>query len=917
MSKLAMGRRYYHSSIFRDMRLRRGSWGMMRSSFLPLAFVAFVAACANPPADDAADTVESGISTASRLADLRTDTVFFRRYGASPSAPIAVGARSFFFATKGRTTIGGASERGLYATDGTPAGTSLVTNVADGPRAPASFAGSLYFARSRPIAGTFRVEYDLVRSDGSGATTFAVSPFAKPGTSVEEIAPSGTSLYVTTIEEQGAAFVARLSKLTRNAGGTDSVESLSEIPLATRDFVSAHVVANANGVLFAANGTLVRSDGTVAGSVVVATGRKTGSLTATSTRFFFTEPSATISGATELFEVIDASPRTRGYGAVTGLVRVAPFGDGIVVISKDALWTVDTKRGTLASHPHAFGDTVSTAVLGTKLHALDRNGVIVTTDGTVTTENHLAEQPSWLTTKPATELVAHAGALYFIQTINRARQIVRVDAAKTIVSSFPPGAELENLRSIGGLLYVAAGGYGKELYSWNGATFSRLEVNEYGNASSNAAPVIATPSRLFLTVDEDVDWFANDNGTEQSLYVSDGTAAGTTKLRSGLYSFYTSRYRTPAAVSVASRACILEQAAFRMSIVCSDGTAGGTTTDAYAYEGAPVALGDGVFYSRWGAGGNGQDVVRFDGTTGARTVLASLAKGSVVQDIVARDSDVVFFVDSSDAASRGIWTSDGTPAGTIRMVPNVPFIGEGERVIGRIGKDVYVTGAGSLHKTDGSATGTVLVSAIPYAGPPSFPRAGVIGTKIVFPVDHALWVSEGTPATTFELLKGDSFYDFEAEGDGRVAFSSGSAIVVTDGTRGGTSRQIVGRGSPGAVGALAGKGFVVSSYDAKDLYLVNGATSAPLETGRGTYMNLAPLALNGGLVFPGPLDGKGTEILFSDGTPNGTRVVADVAPGALSSDPSRLYVGRGRLWFTAEDSNGDRELYSLPVAAVP
>jgi ELWxxDGT repeat protein len=110
---------------------------------------------------------------------------------------------------------------------------------------------------------------------------------------------------------------------------------------------------------------------------------------------------------------------------------------------------------------------------------------------------------------------------------------------------------------------------------------------------------------------------------------------------------------------------------------------------------------------------------------------------------------------------------------------------------------------------------------------------------------------------------------------------------------------------------------VVSVYDAKNLYLVDDASLTPLETGRGTYMSYAPLALNGGLVFSGPLEDKGTELLFTDGTEGGTRIVAQVVAGPGSSSPKSLAVSRGRLFFSAEDKDGDRELYAVPLTALP
>src|SRR5207302_7062441 len=139
------------------------------------------------------------------------------------------------------------------------------------------------FVRTRKLPPpSFAVEYELVRDSS------AVSPFATPGVSVQAIAAGPSALYVATIEENGGAYRARLSKVS-GAGATDS---LFEMPLSS-PYVSVSIAMNdAGGVLFSSDGTLVRSDGTAATTVVVATGQKIGSIVATSSRFFFSETNA-------------------------------------------------------------------------------------------------------------------------------------------------------------------------------------------------------------------------------------------------------------------------------------------------------------------------------------------------------------------------------------------------------------------------------------------------------------------------------------------------------------------------------------------------------------------------------------------------------------------------------------------------
>ena len=56
-----------------------------------------------------------------------------------------------------------------------------------------------------------------------------------------------------------------------------------------------------------------------------------------------------------------------------------------------------------------------------------------------------------------------------------------------------------------------------------------------------------------------------------------------------------------------------------------------------------------------------------------------------------------------------------------------------------------------------------------------------------------------------------------------------------------------------------------------------------------------------------PADGH--ELFRTDGTRAGTVMVRDIVPGIAGSDPQSLTVVGNRVFFSAADSNGDRELY--------
>ncbi|HYO57725.1 Mu transposase domain-containing protein, partial [Archangium sp.] len=59
----------------------------------------------------------------------------------------------------------------------------------------------------------------------------------------------------------------------------------------------------------------------------------------------------------------------------------------------------------------------------------------------------------------------------------------------------------------------------------------------------------------------------------------------------------------------------------------------------------------------------------------------------------------------------------------------------------------------------------------------------------------------------------------------------------------------------------------------------------------------------------------GQEPWMSDGTAEGTRPLADVAPGPLSASPANLTVSGSRLFFVADEGEHGRELWSVKQAA--
>lgn len=215
------------------------------------------------------------------------------------------------------------------------------------------------------------------------------------------------------------------------------------------------------------------------------------------------------------------------------------------------------------------------------------------------------------------------------------------------------------------------------------------------------------------------------------------------------------------------------------------------------------------------------------GADGAREVAPVDAQLGASGDSAALGDALLFA--GRDAAGAELWRTDGTAAGTRRVVELAPgpeggeplyFVAAGDLVF-FVARD----GAGqALWATDGSAAGTLRLA----GGVDTSARPVALGAAVLFCAEAGgtpgLWRSDGTIAGTEVLARfaarvpwlsraGDAVYFGGDAGDGLVPWR-------TDGTPGGT-RQLAGGGEPYATPA-AGGGCGVAPLGAADTGWVLG-----------------------------------------------------------------------------------------------
>ncbi|MFL6194290.1 MAG: ELWxxDGT repeat protein [Thermoanaerobaculia bacterium] len=294
----------------------------------------------------------------------------------------------------------------------------------------------------------------------------------------------------------------------------------------------------------------------------------------------------------------------------------------------------------------------------------------------------------------------------------------------------------------------------------------------------------------------------------------------------------------------------------------SDGTAAGTRRlrdiTPGEYGSAPrefVRAGNFVYFFATAPDGNG--LWRTDGTPRGTRRVALLPRYSAPQDLVAAGPRLFFRLGPpliTAGENKALWTSDGTAGGTRTVPPFHRPRGKGPAVVrflGAVGDLEFFLGVDpvlgqEVYRTDGTASGTFRVSS--FANPRFYPGpVASLKDRLLFVApDRSLWAATGEPNSAKQMTgcPGGCPAVFS------LLYSPPATIVVKDG-----------------------------------LAFFSGASRPP---------------------------GQDTEPWVSDGTPEGTRRIADLCRGNCSSYPILgpvinglvLFYADGNLWGTDGSAEG-------------
>ena len=270
-----------------------------------------------------------------------------------------------------------------------------------------------------------------------------------------------------------------------------------------------------------------------------------------------------------------------------------------------------------------------------------------------------------------------------------------------------------------------------------------------------------------------------------------------------------------------------------------------------------------------------------DGTTAGTHLLLDINPGPTSSQPSSRilyKNRMLFSADDG-TSGRELWITDGTAAGThlVKDInPGAAASNPGYFVA--FGGSVYFSALGGLWKTDGTEAGTVKIAAVPAR------NLAVAGSQLFFEGITAatgweLWVSDGSDTGThmvIDLLPGtkggvDSIYSAlgPAPLGNQVLFAAndgehGREMWISDGTPSGT--RMVRDFVPGAKGMWdTGFAFITA-------------------LGNRAYFSASDAE-------------HGQELWVTDGTDAGTALFADATPGPASTSPFVFTVTGGKLYF--------------------
>ena len=562
-------------------------------------------------------------------------------------------------------------------------------------------------------------------------------------------------------------------------------------------------------------------------------------------------------------------------GGNSSPVRMTNVNETVFFFANDGshtnlLWKSDgTEEGTVLVKAISSTPNRMTNVSGTLFFALNRE--LWKSDGTEAGTVLLKEFASAFAVSGLTNT---SGTLFFTANDGiHSRELWKSDGTEegtVLVKDIRASGSSDplSLHDVNGTLFFTAndGIHGRELWKSDGSEEGTVLVKDIAPGSASSGFTSDLPANVNGTL-----FFAANDGTNgKELWKSDGTAEGTVQVKD---------VNPGDGSSLPSRFATFSNVDGTLFFWANDGTDG---------------------YAVWKSDGSHEGTVLVkDIFQGDDDSLLPLFSGG----FTSFDGEA-FFTANDGTDGYELWKSDGTEQGTVLVKDIAPGVSSGASTLANVGGTLFFRGndgvhEGELWKSDGTEAGTVMVKDInPNTTASSRPHSFTAVGNLTFFVagqpssGSELWRTDGTQAGTF-LVKDASPGAFNSEPrfltnvDGVLYFTAWDArgweplspfppiaLFKSDGTAEGTVRV---------------KEIIPSGRDTFEL-------RRSLINANGTlFFNVEREVRLGRTV---------NELWTSDGTEEGTVVIAERGWYPTDVNGTVFFSGSGRLWKTDGTEEG-------------
>jgi ELWxxDGT repeat protein len=342
--------------------------------------------------------------------------------------------------------------------------------------------------------------------------------------------------------------------------------------------------------------------------------------------------------------------------------------------------------------------------------------------------------------------------------------------------------------------------------------------------------------------------------------------------------------------------------------------------------GAIARVGNQIFLASYVAGVTAPQLLVTDGTPAGTRIVKEITGGNLPFQGFAVGN--LFYFNSGYTGAETLNVSDGTTAGTRALMSGFQIANSATRnqrtyatFNGRLYFGVRRTSSAQedLWSTDGTPAGTAAVTPGTFPSPGQILSFTLVANRLYFLWNNHLYRTDGTASGTVPV--GTAMYS-------RLEPTDDGGLLLLEFNNRPVARLAPGADAPapllpdliaGYASARVGKWtyFVAYRGSTHGIWRTDGTPqNTTLVTTAAQPQDLTPAA--GALYFTSTgAGGTGREVWVTDGTPAGTRLVADVAPGEGSSSRGNLVDADGALYFAATDGVHGIELWRATDDVAP